>query len=170
MTALGLLGLLAAGCSSSSSPAARLEKAFQETKLQRTDVAKFAGTVAIDGQPPAPFTFVVLVDPKHPKAGVRKAICDADGRFAFASYGNEDGVPPGSYVVLFVQFNMGGGLGHYDPPDLLHNLYNDPDKNADIPEFHVKVEGAGKSDYAFNLTIAGKEPVTQPGPNALTQF
>src|SRR5579864_1189008 len=167
---LGLLALLAVGCSGSSSPAARLEKAFHEANLQRTDVAKFAGTVSVDGQPPGPFTFVMLMDPKNPKAGVHKALCDQEGKFAFTSYEEGDGVPPGSYVVLFARFNMGGMLGHYDPPDLMHNLYNDPDKNGVMPEFQVTVAPGGKTDYSFSLTLSGKDPVEQPGPNAVTEL
>jgi hypothetical protein len=168
--AVGLMIFVAVGCGGSSSPAQRMAKAFTESKLQRTDVAKFAGTVTIDSQPPAPFTIVMLVDPKNPKAGVRKAICDKEGYFAFTSYDSGDGVPPGTYVVLFAQFNMGGGLGHFDPPDLMHNLYNDPEKNVATPEFTVTVTAPGKSDYAFNLALAGKEPVDQPGPNAVTKL
>ncbi len=112
----------------------------------------------------------MLVDPKNPQTGVRKAICDKEGYFAFSSYESGDGVPPGTYVVLFGQFNMGGGLGHFDPPDLMHNLYNDPEKNAATPEFTVTVTAPGKSDYAFNLALAGKEPIDQPGPTAVTKL
>ena len=160
--AVGLVIFFAVGCGGSSSPTQRMTRAFNESKLQRTDVAKFAGTVTVDGQPPAPFTIVMLVDPKNPKAGVRKAICDKEGYFAFSSYESGDGVPPGTYVVLFGQFNMGGGLGHFDPPDLMHNLYNDPEKNAATPEFTVTVTAPGKSDYAFNLRSPEKNRSTNP--------
>ena len=168
--AVGLVILFAVGCGGSASPTQRMAKAFNESKLQRTDVAKFAGTVTVDGQAPAPFTIVMLVDPKNPQAAIRKAVCDKGGYFSFTSYETDDGVPPGTYVVLFGQFNMGGGLGHFDPPDLMHNLYNDPEKNAATPELTITVTAPGKSDYSFSLSLAGKEPVEQPGPNAVTRL
>lgn len=170
MSSLTLLAMTAAGCSGSSTAAARLEKAYRDANLQRSTVAKFAGTVTVDGQPPGPFTLVLLMDPKNPKAGVRKAVCDADGKFAFTSYEQGDGVPPGSYVVLFARFNMGGRLRQYDPPDQMHNLYNDPEKNVEIPEFLVTVAAPGKTDYAFELSVSGKEPVSHPGPDAVTEM
>jgi len=170
MGLLTLLAISAVGCSGSSTPAARLEKAYREANLQPSPVVKFAGTVTVDGQPPSPFTLVLLMDPKNPKAGVQKTVCDADGKFAFTSYEAGDGVPPGSYVVLFARFNMGGRLGQYDPPDLMHNLYNDPEKNVEIPEFQVTVAAPGKTDYAFELSVSGKEPVTHPGPDAVTEL
>jgi len=34
----------------------------------------------------------------------------------------------------------------------------------------VSVTGPGKTDYNFNLDIAGKDPVAAPGPNAVTEF
>ena len=47
--------------------------------------------------------------------------------------------------------------------------YNDPDKNAGKPEFHVELTPPGKTDYAFNLKVAGEQPVDQPGPKATTE-
>jgi hypothetical protein len=72
-------------------------------------------------------------------------------------------------VVLFARLNMGGRLGNFDGPDLLNNLYNDPDKNVADPEFQITVSEPGKSDYHFNLGVAGK-PSATPGPHAVTEL
>jgi hypothetical protein len=61
-----------------------------------------------------------------------------------------------------------GGSDGFGPPDDLKNLYNDPEKNAQIPEFNLDVEAPGKADYVFRLTIEGKQPVTTPGAHAFT--
>jgi hypothetical protein len=159
---------MAAGCGRGSD-SGRLEQAYRDAGLAKADVVAVAGVVTVDGGVPAPFTLVMLWDPKKPEAGVLRAICDAEGRFEFTSYQQGDGVPPGSYVVLFAQFNIGRRLGNFDPPDLLHNLYNDPDKNASNPEFQITVSSPGKSDYQFNLNVAGVPPAA-PGPHSVTDL
>ena len=55
-------------------------------------------------------------------------------------------------------------------PDQLKNLYNDPDKNKSIPEFHIDHKAPGRKDYVFDLKLAGKEPVEPPGQFALTSL
>jgi hypothetical protein len=55
----------------------------------------------------------------------------------------------------------------YRDPDGLKNLYNDPEKNKDIPEFMVDLAEPGRDDYQFNLTVAGKEPA-RPGRYSAT--
>jgi hypothetical protein len=164
-----LCGTMAVGCGRTSDRA-RLEEAFREAGLPKSPVAPVAGVVTVDGSVPAPFTLVMLWDPKSPSGGVFRTTCDAEGKFAFTSYESGDGVPPGSYVVLFGQFNMGGKVGHFEAPDLLHNLYNDPDKNALKPEFQITVDATGKADYQFNLALDGIPPVAAPGPHAVTDL
>jgi hypothetical protein len=164
--ALAICAFVTAGCGRKID---RLEQAYQETGLTKTPVAQVAGLVTVDGAAPAPFTVVMLWDPKQPEAGVLRSICDSDGSFTFTSYESGDGVPPGTYVVLFAQFNVGRPLGTFDPPDLLNNLYNDPDRNASKPEFRITVESPGRTDYRFNLTVAGEPPGT-PGPHAVTEL
>ena len=163
--ALAICCVMSVGCGRANSD--RLEQAYREAGLTKAPVGEVAGVVTIDGGVPGPFTLVMLWDPKKPDGAVLRTICDSEGRFEFTSYQHGDGVPPGSYVVLFAQFNMGGRLGHFDPPDLLHNLYNDPDKNASNPEFQITVSSPGKSDYQFNLNVAGVPPAA-PGPHAVT--
>jgi hypothetical protein len=164
---LCVCGAMLAGCRGNN--ADRLEQAFRDAGTSKATVAPVAGVVTIDGMVPEPFTLVMLWDPKKPEAGVLRAICDSEGRFAFASYDRGDGVPPGTYVVLFARLNMGGRLGNFDGPDLLNNLYNDPDKNVADPEFQITVSEPGKSDYHFNLGVAGK-PSATPGPHAVTEL
>jgi hypothetical protein len=43
---------------------------------------------------------------------------------------------------------------------------NDPDKNARRPEFVIRHEAPGKTDYRFDLKVARQAP-TQPGPQSL---
>jgi hypothetical protein len=123
----------------------------------------------VDGGAPAPFTIVMLWDPKKPDAGVLHAICDSDGHFEFTTYHHGDGVPPGSYVVAFAQFNAARRLGDFEAPDLLHNLYNDPNKNFMKPEFQITVNAAGKDDYRFDLSVAGMPPAA-PGPHSVMEL
>jgi hypothetical protein len=87
-----------------------------------------------------------------------------------------DGVPVGKYVVEFVQLHLprqrqrqGGGVArNYVGPDKLNNLYNDPERNKDNPEFMVDVADPGRTDYQFNLSVAGKDPIKTPGKFAAT--
>jgi hypothetical protein len=53
-------------------------------------------------------------------------------------------------------------------PDKLNNLYNDPERNKDNPEFMVDVADPGRTDYQFNLSVAGKDPIKTPGKFAAT--
>jgi hypothetical protein len=162
---LAICGLMSAGCSRQPD---RAQQAFQDARLTKIPVAQTSGVVTVDGVAPAPFTLVMLWDPKNPKAVVRRTSCDSEGRFAFTSYEPGDGVPPGTYVILFAQFNMGRPMGTFDPPDLLHNLYNDPDKNGSKSEFQITVELPGRTDYHFNLSVAG-EPSATLGPHSITE-
>lgn len=51
----------------------------------------------------------------------------------------------------------------YGQPDGLKNLYNDPEKNLSDPNLIVTVESPGRTDYEFNLQVAGKDAVAAPG-------
>jgi len=86
--------------------------------------------------------------------------CDKNGHFEFNTYGTGDGLPAGSYVVLFAQPKTEGGDG-------LKNLYNDPDKNAQEERFQINLTSPGKTDWAFDLAVAGKDPITTPGVHAV---
>jgi hypothetical protein len=177
------IALASAGCGPKSAEQA-LDQAFKDNpNAQRVQIVKFEGTVTVDGQPPAkPGTklFIILNDPKHPQDPKQRPKliggCDDEGNFFFSTYGARDGVESGSYVVTFVQLHHPKGLfGHrasaiYEQPDELKNLYNDPDKNAAVPEFNVEIKQPGQTDWHFDLAVAGKEPDPTPGPHAITRL
>jgi hypothetical protein len=149
----------------------------------RVPVAKVAGRVSIDGQPPAEDLrlFVVLSDPEHlEKQGDTPqmfAQCDPQGNFAFTMYYTGDGVPYGKYVASFVELRRKilpvrarspRPLLYFVEPDELKNLYNDPEKNKNDPVFVLDVQPPGRTDYRFDLAVEGKDPVKTPGPYAVT--
>ena len=155
-------------------------------------VAKFAGRVTIDGKPPKKNCrlFVILNDPNHLEKNANGeeqslfSVCDSNGNFAFSTYGLRDGVIAGQYVVTFVELHpspskrtsvfflptssRGPPPDRYRQPDELKNLYNDPDKNAKNPDFNLDLQPPGYAHYQFDLAVAGKKPVMEPGPNAVT--
>jgi hypothetical protein len=176
LVGLVLLALSGTGCTRTQSADQAIAKAYETTGGSRQEVAKVAGTVTIDGLPPGDTgpsrTIVMLYDPRDPKASKKApmyAVCDDEGRFAFTSYGKGDGVPSGSYIVLFAQLRMStwGQMG-YNPPDALKNKYNDPDQNEKIAEFKIEVAPPGKTDYQFDLKMAGQDALASPGPNTIT--
>jgi hypothetical protein len=167
--ALGLLGmtLCVAGCSHGQSESEAVKKSLEVNGLPKADVVPFAGTLTIDNQAPAidPHNplFVFAYDPKNPPKGralPHNTRCDKTGHFAFNTYGTGDGLPAGSYVILFAQPKPGGG-------DSLKNLYNDPDQNAKEERFQITLTAPGKTDSTFDLATVGKDPVTAPGPHAV---
>jgi hypothetical protein len=171
-----VLALTIAGCTRQQSADQALAKAYEATGGSRQEVARFAGTVTVDQQAPTTSgpsqTLVILYDPRHPDSSKKSplyAACDESGHFEFTTYGKGDGVPPGTYIVLFAQLRMNtwGQMG-YSAPDELKNEYNDPDKNEKDPEFKVEVAPPGKTDYHFDLKMVGKDPVASPGPHAIT--
>jgi hypothetical protein len=175
VTALAVLSLLPAGCSHTQSTQEALDAQLKALNMQQATLAKFAGKVTIDGQPPAPprgqALRVILFDKKNPDKNKRppSAPCQKDGSFEFYMYSKGDGAPVGSYVVLFAELTNSRTKGLVQP-DGLKNLYDDPDKNAQNTEFVLELAPPGKTDYAFNLEVAGKEPVATPGPHAISEI
>jgi hypothetical protein len=106
--------------------------------------------------------------------GSSSAVEESAARRRRDSYERGDGVPTGSYVVLFAELiptplmatKRSKGLRG---PDGLMNLYNDPDRNKQDVQFKIDITPPGKSDYAFDLKVAGKEAAT-PGPHAVTEI
>jgi len=181
LTSLALLILAVValeGCSRQTSREQEYLKNNPKAQAQEP-VAKFAGRVTVDGLPQlgTDQLFIFLTDPQHlekPRKYLTR--CNPNGSFEFMTYFPGDGVPLGKYVVGFVAFRRdkkaggGGGMAdapvRYRGPDGLKNLYNDPEKNKDIKDFVVEVTEPGRTDYEFNLTIAGKDAGT-PGPHAV---
>jgi hypothetical protein len=173
----GLVALtsLNAGCGSHQTSQQALDAQLQSLHQEKANLGKFAGKVTIDGSRPQldrnKRLFVMLYDQNHKDKSKPPLLaqCNADGSFSFYSYTANDGVPLGTYIVLFAEFTQSRAKGLVQP-DGLKNLYNDPDKNMHDNNFVVAVTQPGKSNYEFNLYLAGKEPVTSPGPNAITEI
>ncbi len=164
--ALVLCSLSGVGCSHTPTENEALQKSLEVNNRSQETVVKFSGTVTIDGQPPVADrrtpVFVIVYDPKNPPKGRQPpftARCDKEGHFQFNTYGTGDGLPAGSYVVLFAQPKPDG--------DALKNLYNDPDKNAKDEHFQINLTPPGKADWLFELTVAGKDPVTTRGDHSV---
>jgi hypothetical protein len=173
-TILVVFALTIAGCSGRENADQSLDRALQEANRTRDATAKFAGRVTIDGQKPAlkrgQVLVVMLYDPQKPPADrqivPRAARCRPDGSFTFNTYGTDDGAPVGNYIMLFAVLKA--AKGGFRGPDGLMNLYNDPDKNDKIPDYHLDLKAPGKTDWAFDLSVAGKDPVTTPGLHSVT--
>ena len=150
----------------------RLDSQLQSLKIKKEALGKFAGKVTIDSQPPSvprgKALIVMLYDPKNPEKHVQYAACRKDGNFSFYTYTTGDGVRLGSYVVLFAELTASRQRGLVQP-DVLKNLYNDPDKNGQNKDFVITVDAQGKTDYDFNLQLVGKEPGTE-GPHSVKEI
>lgn len=185
LSAFALTGMtVLAGCSGQKSASQGLQQAYLDNpKIEKAAIAPFEGTVTVDGGAPGKegtVLMVILNDPKHPQDPHKRpkliAGCSADGHFDFTTFDAHDGVQCGSYVVTFVQLkSLAAPFGRnkkagYGPPDELKNLYNDPDKNAEVKEFNVEVKPPGIKNAHFDLIVAGKDPVEQPGPHAITSI
>jgi hypothetical protein len=144
------------------------------------DVAEFrkthpfyplAGRVRIDGHAPDAKNGDLIVmlngkEARHGKIEECSAICKPDGSFEIAG-----GHTAGKFVVTFARLTRRKGVdwAEWNGPEGFKNLYNDPDKNARIPEFVIDHRAPGKTDYVFNLKVDGRPPA-QPGPNALVHL
>jgi hypothetical protein len=173
----GALAFVSQGCGGSATQSAQqaLDRQYKDNpQLQRPNLAKFAGTVTVDGQPPAKGTVIVVIlnDPKKPAPRNKPsqyAIADPEGHFEFSTSLKGDGTLPGSYVVTFAELHPHGRRGFF-PPDELKNLYNDPDKNAGKNEFQLDLKPPGKTDFTMDLKVAGEEVVSTPGANSTTEI
>lgn len=169
-----LLALGTAGCEKRSASQA-VDEALQRAAKSRREVYPLAGKITTDGHAlalrPASRIFVMLHDRDKLDAAtgpLLKTVCKPDGEFVFSTYLQGDGVPAGKYVVTIAQLRQGFRQG-YVGPDVLKNLYNDPDANAKIDEFVIDHKPPGKTDYALDLQIEGREPAN-PGPHAVTKI
>lgn len=186
VAALCVLAIAPQGCIGQrghKDAAAAVEDYFKSTPgAKRETLGRFAGKVMIDGMPPEKGgdykLFILLNNPEQPKKLPTRYMQVADdGTFDFMTYLARDGVPVGKYVVEFAHLHLprqrswqGVGMARiYVGPDRLNNLYNDPEKNKQNKEFLVEVTEPGRSDYLFNLSVAGK-PVATPGPYSATRI
>jgi hypothetical protein len=164
--------LVAAGCTKQQSTANRIKQAAESSGIKPLTVFPLAGTVTVDNQPPAlkskKWVLVVMAydasKPDQPASNQLYVSARADGSFDFG-----DGLPPGKYVMLFAQLQKNKKRGAAGP-DALKNLYNDPDVNAKKGDFTINHQEPGKTNYEFNLNVAGETAPAQHGPNALTHI
>jgi hypothetical protein len=170
LLAIPVFGIL--GCGGSPRSDQRVKEQLAEMKASDAPVVKFSGKVTIDGQAPSVparhVLVVILYSAKDMEPGhetINDAVCDKEGHFEFTRYSKGDGVPPGSYTVLFAELMHRRG-SQFTGSDQLKNLYNDPDTSP----FHVEITAPGKTDWDFNLEVAGKDPILTPGPHAVTRL
>jgi hypothetical protein len=171
--ACALLPFLMTGCGGSQSADQTLKARLADSNSQAAEIATFSGTVTIDRSPPElkpdESLMIMLYDTKHPPPAKQLPIatrCGKDGHFEFTTYTRGDGVPVGSYKVLFAAFKFNPLGRGSNSPDALKNLYNDPDTTP----FQVDLTRPGKTDWNFDLEIAGKEANTSPGQRAITRL
>jgi hypothetical protein len=166
--ALASVGVIALGCDSRPSTAQRLANAYKESGIKPVPLYPLAGKVTVDNEAPSPKAnrslLVVAYDASRPdsRAADHKFVqAQTDGSFEFPG-----GLPAGKYLMVFAELiyrRRGGFLG----ADGLNNLYNDPDVNSKKPQFVIDHQAPGKTDYEFNLTVAGETPPAASGPKAL---
>jgi hypothetical protein len=143
------------------------ERTFAQARQTRHPYP-LAGKLTIDGQSPGKEGTVILLlnGDVGGKAEPYYAYCRPDGSFEF-----QGGHSAGRFVITIAWLRERKGVewAEFLGPDQLKNLYNDPDRNAKRPEFVIRHEAPGKTNYRFNLKVAGERPV-QPGPNAVTHL
>ncbi|HET6326143.1 MAG TPA: hypothetical protein VFG04_15805 [Planctomycetaceae bacterium] len=174
-----VLALSAWGCGGGRDSAAQaLDRALKDSNTTKLTVAKFSGTVTVDGQPPGIKVIdkhrlvIMLYDPKNPPTDghpVLFADCmpePNDGFFEFSSYERGDGIPPGSYIALFLDLPT-SWAGGYKGADLFKNRFNDPDRNEKEPQFKVELTAPGRTDWQFNLVTQDNAPPPTPGPKSI---
>jgi hypothetical protein len=173
--ALVTCALLSSGCTKTTSSEERTNEGLKAAGMSKSTLGKVAGSVTIDGKTleEAGFTsrdFVALLydlkNPPSPKKPLPFTLINPDGSFEFSTYDKGDGVPVGSYMLLFDALKFSRApKREYHEPDRLKDLYNDPEKST----FAIEVSEPGKTDYQFNLELEGKEKAT-PGPKAVTRI
>ncbi len=161
----------AVGCSKQTSTADRIKQAAEESGIKPTTVYPLAGSVTVDSQAAAlksrKWSVVVMAcdasKPDAPAAGTYVPV-KSDGTFEFP----DGGIPAGKYVLVFAALQRNKRKG-WVGPDALNNLYNDPTVNAKKEQFNIDHQAPGKTNYSFNLSVAGEAP-QKPGPKALTHI
>jgi hypothetical protein len=162
------------GCSRSQGTRA-LDKSLASAGLTREKVYPLAGKLTVDGMTPQvgqrEKIIAMLCDPANldgPRIGPRVTV-DPDGHFVFRTYEGDDGIKPGTYIIIFAKLQVKKNKGLVGPDGFL-NLYNDPARNQkEHPDFKIEHQAPGKKDYTFDIQLAGHESA-EPGPGALTQI
>ncbi|NLY01022.1 MAG: DUF4198 domain-containing protein [Rhodopirellula sp.] len=105
----------------------------QETKPEGADATSpVTGEVYVDGSPAEGLRVICHgADPDQQFPTVSLAVTDAEGKFAFATYTEGDGLREGEYVLTF-DWRDGYAMVSGTPsgPDKLDNRYNAPGKST----------------------------------------
>jgi len=155
------------GCEGRQSTAQRLEKAYESAGMNPVTAYPFGGKITVDNETPAAKSETGrLVAIAYDAAKL-----DAKANSSATAFVKPDGsfelppLPPGKYVMLFAQLGYNPRMGFFGT-DGLKNLYSDPDVSSKKPEFLIDHQAPGKTDYTFNLSVAGETPPAAPGPKA----
>jgi hypothetical protein len=162
-----LILLLSFGCEGRQSTAQRLEKAYESAGIDPVKAYPLGGRITVDNEPPVAKSettrlVAIAYDAATPDVKAKsnaRAFVKPDGSFELPA------LPPGKYVMLFAQLGYNPRMG-FVGADGLKNLYNDPDVNSKKAEFLIDHQAPGKTDYTFNLSVAGETPPAAPGPKA----
>jgi len=172
------LGFLGLGMQSTRKRRRGAQSGSGSNKYAQVSDSKFSGTVTIDGQPPGIKVYdkhrilIMLYDPKNPPSPTHPILyvdCmpePNDGSFEFSTYNRGDGVPPGSYIALFLDMQTSWG-GGYKGTDRFKNRFNDPEKNDANAQFKVDLTDSGNADWQFNLVTEDNPPPAAPGPKTV---
>ncbi len=163
-----LILLVSFGCEGRQSTAQRLEKAYESAGMDPVKAYPLGGRITVDNEPPVAKSettrlVAIAYDAATPDVKAKsnaRAFVKPDGSFELPP------LPPGKYVMLFAQLGYNPRMG-FVGADGLKNLYNDPDVNSKKAEFLIDHQAPGKTDYTFNLSVAGETPPAAPGPKAL---
>lgn len=174
--AVASFSLSTAGCDRTQTGKEALEQQLSTNGQTLGTISKFSGKVTIDGEAPVfaksgQSLLIMLYDPKSPpspQSPLQRTTVDKKGEFEFQTYDKGDGAKAGSYIVLFAALKPHRN-GTFSGPDGLNNLYNDPDENKKNASFQVDLTGPGRTNYSFDLLLAGQSPA-EPGPRAITKI
>jgi hypothetical protein len=152
-----------------------LDKAQTPAAAKHEAVFPLAGRVTINGQVP-PYDqrnplVVMPINRKNidgPAFANRYVRCDSQGKFVFKTYSRQDGVPPGSYVLVIMKLDRGNLPFVYRGPQQLLNLYRHPDNTVQLADYPIEHADPGKTNYELSLPKASTEPVAAPRPAAMT--
>jgi hypothetical protein len=162
-----LILLLSFGCEGRQSTTQRLEKAYESAGIDPVKAYPLGGRITVDNEPPVAKSettrlVAIAYDAATPDVKAKsnaRAFVKPEGSFELPA------LPPGKYVMLFAQLGYNPRMG-FVGADGLKNLYNDPDVNSKKAEFLIDHQAPGKTDYTFNLSVAGETPPAAPGPKA----
>ncbi len=148
MSCIVLLSVLVAGCEKQLSENERIRKDAEKSRKKAVPVA---GTVLVNSRPQED-VLVSLYKSDNPKPISPNVFIAAgpDGKFAFSTYENGDGLVPGDYKLTFewhkITFRRAEPV--FEEPDKLNGRYSDPVKS----EFQLQVvEGQPQKDLKFEL-------------------